>query len=135
MNDLLMPRYKVIADYPEMPFSLNQIIDINTNWLGEASYEWADYDGMRRVYQTELNQYPHLFKPLSWWEDRDFNDMPEYIKAKERDGSYVLYKITGWNFGEYTTGYFENGVPISMEENDILPATEEEYTQYINSKL
>ena len=62
-EELLIPRYLIIADYPNNFFG--KIGDIIT----PSSFESED-----DFYDWELDKYPHLFKELHWTEHRDPND-------------------------------------------------------------
>lgn len=82
----MQPRYKVIADYPGNEFKVGEILE-------EA------HDGARIISQNtgvyidwmKVKKYPHLFKPLEWWEDRKPEDMPEFVKLhpKAWEGSAI----------------------------------------------
>lgn len=69
-KELLKPRWKVIADYPGNPAIVGSILK------------------MRNDYQYEVNSklfimpegYPAIFKKLEWWEEREQEDLPEYVK-------------------------------------------------------
>jgi hypothetical protein len=70
VEELLKPRYKVIADYPDSEkfCKVGEILD--RNWA------WHDGEGNERL----VSEYPHLFKKLEWWEDRRIEDMPVYVR-------------------------------------------------------
>ena len=65
-EQLMQPRYKVIADYPNSPYGLN---DVLTN--KEVRF------GMGRLMPEH---YPAIFRKLEWWEERAVEDMPEWVK-------------------------------------------------------
>jgi len=64
IEELLKPRYKVVAEFPRM-----------------EDFEGCEVDN---IIVAEDNMwyenYPHLFKKLGWWEDRKREDMPMYLK-------------------------------------------------------
>jgi hypothetical protein len=112
-EDILKPRYKVIADYPRSPYVIGNII--------------SDDD---KEYTCEyMSRFPAIFKPLEWWEDREESDMPKYVKSPNGNAVYRLDgEIEGMR-GIYfmispKTNYIHE-YPI----NGTLPATEEEYNQ------
>ena len=73
-EELLKPRYKVIADYPNCTFSVGQV-------LVQDDKEETDFWTGDQLYTDRYpKQYPHLFKKLEWWEERKPEDMPEYVK-------------------------------------------------------
>jgi hypothetical protein len=117
-DELLRIRYKVIADYPGSIFEIGHIIN---------TYESA----MAYLTETEkgcLKDYPHLFKPLKWWEDRKVEDMPEYYKYSGNNG---VFKTRFRPDGGIVMLEFSptETVPVKMEYT--LPATKEEYEAYI----
>lgn len=70
-EELLQPRYKVIATWPLN--DLHKVGDIIHNPI--KPYWFINSQG-----ETNPEDYPHLFKKLSWYEDRKPEDMPEYVK-------------------------------------------------------
>lgn len=124
IDRLMMPRYEVIANYPNSPWRLNQVINGQTfNIAGEEKIHCADY--------------PSIFKKLQWWEHRGESEMPQYVK----------YAATGRvckvdNFDLETTSswfmYLENEIHpycpggTALDGTHWLPATETEFLSYIN---
>lgn len=129
MEDLMIPRYKVIADYPGC-FAI-----VGSVWDEDVIINYLLQNDERYI-----NKYPHLFKELYWWEERKPEDMPMYVKSKSFDNEIILARVE-WKF-EDNTMYsanldFTNQCwiePFKMHP-DITPATEIEYNNYINSKL
>lgn len=130
-EELLKPRYKVIADYPGSQYSAGDILTvIGTELYTKGSIEFFE-------------QYPHLFKSLQWWEDRKPEDMPEYVKIVERPW-FVDKKL---NIGDIAKihKHFTNSLgdcnPYGCQVfgNDFMsyykcvPATETEYNEYIKT--
>lgn len=111
--DLMRPRYKVIADYPE---SIHEVGDI----LSGASYE------KHALYK---DKYPHLFKKLEWWEERPESEMPEYLKGRKGGVSKVLFYHMG---SASATLDYQGTMPMPLEL--LQPATEAEYQNYLKSK-
>ena len=120
-EELMKPRYKVIADYPQSKIKVGDIYTPPVN--DEIDSFW--------------NKYPHLFKQLQWWEERLPEEMPEYVRwlfderkdSKSMDG-YVV-KVRGW---------MQNGYSVLTQQGDVIasqffaPATESEYNTFIESK-
>ena len=52
-------KFEVIADYPNSRFYVGQIIELVDN-----KYEYYEYDGKYWMYESEFNEYPHIFKPI-----------------------------------------------------------------------
>jgi hypothetical protein len=119
IEKLLQPRYKVIADYPGSHLNNGEIITPNV----DEKY-MDDYD---------LSKYPAIFKPLSWWEDRLPEDMPEYLKGITGE----VEKVEKYDF-DTDTIYLEGGYPFSLKLHLRFrsPATPDEYTSYLtNNKI
>ena len=106
VEELLKPRWKVIADYPKSQFKVGEIIESKTGFL----YCFEDY--------------PHLFQPLQWWEERKLEDMPEYVNYN--GGIYKVESpltiIDGYIYTE--------GAVIECQLKLSLPATISEYESY-----
>lgn len=132
-EELLIPRYKVIADWPmphcgENPIKsgdiLMQYLENSTVWRLIKHGNWTD----ETTYNPE--KYPHLFKLLAWHEERKIEEMPQYVK---RDTS--IYKVTEWcddGTNELYATWEDNESGCYMRS--FLPATLSQYTSYINSK-
>ena len=113
VENLMMPRYKVIADYPGM----------------DDSYEIGEV--LKPAYTGIVDAYPHLFRKLNWWEERKVEDMPEYVKwdVDIYPTWEKIMKVDKWN----SNGSFDHeNVTISVI--NCFPATEQQYNDYINSK-
>lgn len=123
IEDLLKPRYKVIADYPRSRDWIGKVIIVGA--IGEET-------------QLPYYKYPHLYKALEWWEEREEKDMPEYVVAD----SFVhnktgVFKIKEWKVrkGRIDCGICDDGsimlIP-SFSKTTFLPATQQEYTDFLN---
>ncbi len=74
--NLLQKRFKVVADYPDNDIPVGIVLtnyssDIWTNM--EKGYEF-------HAQVSWFEKYPHLFREMSWWEERELKDLPEYVK-------------------------------------------------------
>ena len=79
--DLLKPRFKVIADYLLSPFSLGEVLSLHNSNNDGWRYTYYDGEGSISLWQSELEEYPAIFQPLQWWEERAVEEMPEYVKV------------------------------------------------------
>lgn len=141
VEELMKPRYKVIADYPNSEFEVGTIINFpNKSDYYTGSDEWEsefvkdkNKGGQFKFCIKKIEPFPHLFKKLEWWEDRAIEDMPEYVKCiKTPDQKIMPGDILKpiWNGIDGKTG----GHYIFLYTNCFIPSTEAEYTNYINSK-
>lgn len=113
-EELLKPRFKVIADYPVSPYPVGAIITPK-----DAEY---------------FDKYPVIFKRLEWYEERKPEDMPLYLKDRIEsfgEGHEVkYYKVTD----NYTSIRFYRAMTDKgwIRMPDVLPATESEYLAFKN---
>lgn len=120
-EELLKPRYKVIADYPESPYKIGDI---------EFNGTWSDNDS--------LANYPSIFRKLEWWEERDVKDMPGYLKDT---GDGEVFKVREWLDYSMAVIWLNKNKKINhtgfhqANTEHFLPATESEYNEYIKSKV
>ena len=127
VEQLLQPRFKCIADYPKSIYKVGEIF--NCGGMSEDLL-YCDKDGPR------MSDYPHLFKRLNWWEEREIEDMPRYIKCNVR--SYrTVFKVSEYiKIGDSSIEitHTDPNIPSSWVAWEPQVATEQEYLDYINSK-
>lgn len=129
IEELLNPRYKVIAPYPNSKYRMGEII----NYTDQSGSVTSD------TFCQFYDKYPHLFKKLFWYEEGDEKDMPEFVKFL---GSDIIWKIKKWDYRWFNTPIpekkEENGESFSISHHfhkqKMLPATREEYEKYLQSK-
>lgn len=127
IQELLKPRVKVIAPWPEMERWLARVGDILTDPGGNETVRNQNGDA---VPAFEWETFPHLFRKLEWHEERNPDELIGAF-AKRKDGKHV----TRINAPISNDGAFfvwdnmKNSVPFS----DYLPATAAEYNSYISS--
>jgi hypothetical protein len=127
IEQLLLPRYKVIADWPNSLYKIGEVL------VG------ADCIVTKKGIK-ELTDFPHLFKRLEWWEQRTEEEMPKYIRIKE----YVWeVKWKEW-LGEYRPtapldystnrpkGYEIFTIHWHFDKDISLPITEAEFINQQN---
>lgn len=128
--ELLTPRIEVIADYPNSPFVVGDILLFEKSDGVFTTYKKEGYkEGV--ITAMDFANYPHLFRPLPWYEKRDIEDMPEYVRIgltnKRFSKAYwkPMYNgdnIESWKVSEDGT-FWKNIWSIPT----IQPATHEEY--------
>ena len=131
-EELLKPRYKVMADYPAAMHSVGDVLSAYENgirYLVEINENSEKYS---------MNDYPHLFKKLEWWEERELKDMPEFLKYNIDEENYVV-KVYKWDM-EKLFGYMDDDLTTGFDLNlwqkePYLPSTKEEYEQYQKHSL
>lgn len=123
-EQLMQPRYKVIADFPH-----------SSMWVGmifiPEKKEIKFYD-----------KYPHLFKRLEWWEDRKIEDMPAYLKFDDERLSITSYgndvepeihKVKN-HWYKICSSFMSEWRNVDYSYRAFMPATEQEYNTYIQSQ-
>lgn len=128
-EELLKPRWKVIADYPDSPFDVGEII--NSNGTVEQFERVVDYTLISNCTIEYPDDYPAIFKKLKWWEEREFNELPKYVKNK--DGVYETFfrtpskdgSLWEWQVVHPTKEY--GAEVMYILDNQMLPSTKEEY--------
>lgn len=127
-EQLMQPRYLVIADYPDCFANVGVVLNLKYN-SGQSQYEYdhTEHGGTYTSSESWFDEYPHLFRRLEWWEFRDEKDMPEYVKTV---GGEIVFKFHG--FGRLQNEYaVVNKDPYrSFPLNILIPATKNEYQNY-----
>jgi hypothetical protein len=133
IEHLVTLRFEVIADYPKSKFEVGSILSRVKN----ATNDWYDLGDSNPdlgiIQKQELIQYPHLFRPLNWWENRSEEEMPMFINYSSIN---KYYKVDQWIFPDKNEGFGTFAVvgstkilidhPIYPDHN-ILPCSEEDY--------
>jgi hypothetical protein len=118
VDELLKPRYKVIADYPDNKNKVGDIITLQTAQT-KAAHElvcgWYD-------------KYPAIFQPLEWWQEREPDEMPEYLKDT-RDGEIVKAIQYGDNQVLVKARVFE----CRIELRYMIPSCIADYNAYLQT--
>lgn len=122
-EELMRPRYKVIASYPKTIFKPDEIISIH-GMHGDIIF--CDSTGPR------YSDYPHLFKKLAWHEYRTLDELYslKYAKVIIYTGYWIVGDIVpvtkcnviDKNNVEYILKYSQ---PVKI--NTIEPASEQQY--------
>lgn len=130
-EELLKPRYRVIADYPNSGYDIGDILTPDREY-------WSKENSIR-LCAEDVSQYPHLFQKLEWWQERKPEEMPEYVKLMMGEAVGYVHKVEKWK------GVNCNGQPLYLYYNRVnflstacvsetLPATADEYNHYQQSK-
>lgn len=143
-QELLKPRYKVIADYPHNRFKINDILTWieNTEYFGEKiqvnAFGKFINETLGSAWVDHPEHFPTIFKQLEWWQERTIEQLQavKFVKVIK----YVGY----WREGDivptegFRIGSLEKSKPYGyvLKYNhwhpifNVIPATEEEYKQF-----
>lgn len=91
--ELLKPRKIVELDYPNSPFKIGEILEFDE----KENKFYLPFEGDKIFYNINHEKYPHIFKPLNWWEHRKVEDMTKKVIFKE-DGKVEQYNIINWEY-------------------------------------
>lgn len=151
MEKLLLPRRKVLNDFPfnqlAAPYDITKkIFEVGSTLRffkadnGEIREYWYHHPVTGINYKdTWLDQYPNIFKKLLWWQEREPEEMPRYVKLVWDNKIQFVHKVVNWignNTEEQPLYKYYNLVGTLMTACvlELDPATEEEYDTFINKK-
>jgi hypothetical protein len=152
-EELMKPRYKVIADWPGCNWDVGQILI----HIGNGNFDCKEAPTISGLRNPE--NYPSNLNKMQWWEERAIDDMPEYVKVIREDcidDTGLYCKVFRWTifedkiptiagqFGAELEGYtplylartelnFPGQVYGRLNATHLEPATREEYEQYKQS--
>lgn len=124
-HPLLKPRYEVIADYPNSPHGVGDILEqygdsLNSYRLGDMVY-----------HNRQPEDYPSIFKKLQWWEHREGSEMPTHVKfLKDIQGipAGTVRIVNRWV--STNRGWVADIFPVYLNEREVSeciePSTAEE---------
>ena len=137
MSDLMKERYEVVAAVPFSKFKVGDILHKYSYPVFDMNYTWFSNEMFSQaINASEIDKYPHLFRKLAWHEKRDIKDMPEYVKMQEEEKTEIV-KVAEWVFdrrNDYVCKIEHEYYNAISYDTDIYPATEQEYTDFVNSK-
>lgn len=99
-EELLKPRFEVIADYPNYIFDVGEIIET------ERAYRPVSF-------AKNLEEFPHLFRKLNWWKHRKEEDMPKRIKLFFSDREEI-FEISGYEMDDMIAWTNDQGQGLSL---------------------
>lgn len=130
VEELLQPRYEIINNYPGNIHPIGTILYYDNNRV--CFYGNTNSGAVRFYDDTDMGfeEFPHLFKPLAWYEKREVSEMPEYVKK----GNVVIKISIGKDISESGSAWMveksPDGLRHRLQLNKCQPATQSEYEQY-----
>jgi len=126
-QELMKPRFEVIADYPNCPFKVKDLI------YNKFKYIFGTDNTNQVLTLKDIEKYPHLFKKLNWWDKRNIEDMPTYIKS-ESQVVKPKWEMEEWRGKKYWRAYdleaAKYNMSLSFKLDYFEPATEQEYLEF-----
>ena len=103
-KELIQPRFEVIETYPKSKFKKGDILERIPN----ATNDWYNADKSlinADILLEEIEQYPHLFRKLNWWEKRTAEQMPKKVMSI-LDNKADTFEIQEWDM-EILVGWID----------------------------
>lgn len=113
--EVLIPRIKVTNWYPNCPFEVGDILTMYNIPMNGDFYR----KGEHHISDEVAKKAKANFKFLNWYESRPANEMPKYKKIIDDGDVHILPIYNIYDFGS-----------VNFQ---ILPATTEEYNEYIKT--
>ena len=110
IEELMKPRWKVVTDYPQSLFFINEIVFYDGLW--------AKTDEVKVMVNPD--SYPAIFKKLQWWEERKEEDLPKYLYHTQDNKIIKIIRIE-------VSGIVHITSTITSTIKYYLPSTKEEY--------
>lgn len=132
-EQLMIPRYLIIADYPfNTDYPIGKIVLVPTDG-------YAENENGHPVFYCDFGKFPHLFRRLEWWEYRTAEEMPEYCVTHFDS---IVFKIEKWILSDSGNWKYETTSETTLklllfdfvDMENLTPATLEEYEEYQKQK-
>lgn len=144
IDHLITPRFEVIADYPNNPHQIGDILQApkGCTSIHQTTISYTDEFGDNVKQQnhcmvSSFQSYPHLFRPLNWWEERTEEEMPRYLKFDNdklrlhNRNHFDYFKIDHWNMAALWAMIENGGGHCNLKKftpsYTYQPCSEEEY--------
>jgi hypothetical protein len=126
-EQLLTPRVVVANLWPGCLYEKGDVLEKRDGfYLGyEITRPYYEY----AISIDDIESNTANFRKLNWWEERDTSDLPEYVKVFDK-----YYKVEWVNSTQHRLSGSNNLFNIEDYPTHYLPATESEYTEFINRK-
>lgn len=138
-SGLLKSRYLVIAPDTSERFELGDIF-YKYVFDGTITYCYVTNSGSplqgKNLNAVHVENFPHLFRPLHWWELRSAEEMPGYVKYIF-SGETIVAKCERYETNDFEELYALTKATgtgkLFLQNAGSLPATKQEYDNYIQS--
>jgi hypothetical protein len=117
-SNLHQKRFKLIADYPKAPGPIGTIIHIPSI---------PEYDD-----SESYEAFPNLFQQLEWWEERQAEDMPMFVKNTR---THEVYQLLSYNPNSPYALVEHNDMRTREHFQLLQPATSLEYEMQGNNTI
>ena len=136
-EELLIPRYVVIGEYPDSNFDIGDIL--TPDRMNPTFF--CDDKKIPSALIEKPEKYPHLFRELNWWEYRKEEERPKYLKHNvilDSLKGLLYHKIDSWYVNSTNIYcFFNEGGHYAFgpwsDPKRILPISEEEYLKNVSN--
>jgi len=119
------PRILLIHWYPGSPFKANDILELSFN-----NYYLNQFRSLGSISKEDVEKCPALFINLEWYEYRNEDQMPTYLKGD--DGVFMVLKhLVGLN--KQYCKCFNGRYDTKEHYQNLVPATYEEYKNHLEN--
>lgn len=128
-EQLLIPRYEVILDYPYSKFKVGKILTLRHDLFAFPVLSDNMSNKPNAIGLGHAEKYPNIFRPISWWEKREISDLPIFVKilptanSKFKDNVYRIIEVQ--MVPNETIFKIEGG--YRFDASEVSPSTKEEY--------
>lgn len=92
-EELMIPRFMVMYSYPHCPYNVGVVLSL----IKGSNNLFHNRDTLRGgISLKTLEEYPHLFRKMNWWELRTEEQMPKKLKSLAHDRGDI-YEIELWD--------------------------------------
>jgi len=138
VEQLIQPRYRVIAAYPFSPYKIGDIItpkDGHFKIARVVDFVRFEERGAEHYFpESAFLDYPHLFNLAHWSENRTSEEFPEYVyfKSSFKPDSVEKILLTEVDENGFVNLIATDGEPKAFYSPSIFsrPATKEEYEKF-----
>ena len=120
--------------YPNSPVKVGDVLELSdTTTINGKTVYYKKYPPIHLEVDM-LNDFPHIFRPMHWSEDRALGEMPRWVRL--RDGSRRVCEVTEWvkSKSRFYTVLSWGNTGGQYWAHMVTPATEAEYLEYLKSK-
>lgn len=130
MHELEQPRLLVLGNYPFSPYKVGDVIKVDEDeqvLLCDVPVYSPEIENLivYKPLDKIKSDFLNLFRLLEWWEYRKREEMPKFVKHKINPSQVRLVL-------KYIDGFGATMISeANMTYNNLLPATETEYNEYV----
>lgn len=130
-EQLLIPRVMCVgtepgtSNFPGSELKTGEIVTLDLVYGDKMRFAWIKRGVF--LYEESVAKYPNCFRLMPWWEGRKPEDMPEYVRIKNKVLRVIKYNLA---FGEFLPEKSKYMKRLEYTQ----PATEQEYLEYQKEK-